>query len=58
MEQTEAKEIYQMGVEALNDCDYRMAGAYFQNAVKMNCLLLFVQFRRTRLFDKRDLNWY
>ena len=26
MEQTEAKEIYQMGVEALNDCDYRMAG--------------------------------
>ena len=36
MEQTEAKEIYQMGVEALNDCDYRMAGAYFQNAAKMN----------------------
>ena len=31
MEQTEAKEIYQMGVEALNDCDYRMAGAYFKN---------------------------
>ena len=36
MEQTEAKEIYQMGVEALNDCDYRMAGAYFKNAAKMN----------------------
>ena len=36
MEQTEAKEIYQMGVEALNDCDYRMAVAYFQNAAKMN----------------------
>lgn len=30
MEQTEAKEIYQMGVEALNDCDYRMAGAYLK----------------------------
>ena len=36
MEQTEAKEIYQMGVEALNDCDYRMAEAYFKNAAKMN----------------------